>query len=79
MQVLRVHHYGETAEEDRRITIAPAQVSVIAAEVDDVQLQGRSVRKTTILMSDGASIDVNVNHADLDLLETTVGAFYIGD
>lgn len=77
-QVLRVHHYGDTTEEDRRITLSPSNITVVAAEAEDSVVNGRSVRKVTVLMVDGGSVDVVVNHADLELMESAVGSFCFG-
>ena len=78
MQTLRVHSYGETAEDDRRVTIAPNNVVALAASTEDTQVQGRTLRGVSVLFIDGGSMDLVVDHADLQLLETTIGAFSFG-
>ena len=75
MSTLRVAHYGETPEEDRRITLAPANICAIAAETEDVQVQGRTLRNVSVLFIDGGSMALTVDHSDLELLENTVGAY----
>ena len=74
-QRLTVLHYGETTQEDRRITLSPMNIVLVAAEVDDVVVNGRSVRKVTVLFLDQSSVDVVVNHADLELMEAAIGSF----
>ena len=74
-QKLTVHNYGATAEEDRRITLAPANINLAAATTEDSIVNGRSVRVVTILFVDGGSVDITVNHADLSLLEEAIGTF----
>jgi hypothetical protein len=78
MQTLRVHSYGETPEDDRRVTIAPNNVVALAASTDDVQVQGRSLRAISVLFVDGGAMDLVVDHADLQLLEDTIGAYSFG-
>lgn len=77
-QILRVHHYGEKPEEDRRITISPSMVTTVAASVEDVVLNGRSLRNVSVLYDSGGSIDITINHADLELLESAIGSFCLG-
>lgn len=79
LQKLTVHHYAEIAEEERRITLSPMNITVIAANVEDTLVNGRSVRPVTVLFTDGGSIDLVVNHADLELLESAVGTFCFGE
>jgi len=78
MQTLRVHSYGDVAEDDRRVTIAPNNVVALAASTDDVQVQGRSLRAISVLFVDGGAMDLVVDHADLQLLEDTIGAYSFG-
>ena len=75
MHTLRVYHYGATPEEDRRITLSPANVAMLASETEDVQVQGRTVRNISVLFVDGGSVGVTVAHDDLELLEATIGAY----
>ena len=77
-QKLTVHHYGETAEDDRRITLSPQNIHLVAAKVEDSNVNGRSVREVTVLFTDGGSADMVVNHSDLELLESAIGSFYLG-
>jgi hypothetical protein len=77
LQTLRIHHYGEVEADDRRITVAPINVVALSAKTEDNTVQGRSVREIAVIFLDGGQIVVNVNHADLELLEGTIGAFCI--
>ena len=75
MQRLTVHCYAEDAKEERRVTLSPMNVTLIAAEIDDVVVNNRSVRKVSVLFTDGGSVDLIVNHSDLSLLESAIGSF----
>lgn len=75
LQVLRVHHYGETPADDKRITISPHNVLLIAAATEDITVQDRSVRNVNILFADNGSAEVNINHSDLEMLESAIGSF----
>lgn len=74
-KVLTVFHYGELESDNKRITVSPQNVAALATDPLDSTAQGRSVRKTTVLMLDGGSLDLTVNHEDLTLLEEAIGAF----
>lgn len=78
MEVLRVHHYGAKTEDDRRVTISPGMVTAISAGVDDEMINGRSLRRISVSLVDGGSLDLSVNHADLSLLERAIGSFCMG-
>jgi hypothetical protein len=75
MKRLTVHHYGETTEEDKRITISPANIFALAADVEDVVVNGRTLRNVVVLGIDGGSIPLTVNHADLSILEEATGSY----
>lgn len=74
-QKLTVLHRSANPEEERRITIAPTNVTVVAAATEDVQVNGRSLRAATVLFSDGGSIDLLLDHSDLEMLETAIGSY----
>lgn len=74
-QTLTVYHYGDDSKEDRRITIGPMNVAVVAAATEDVTAQGRSLRGVTVMFLDGASLDLRINHADLEKLEMAIGGY----
>ncbi len=75
LQKLTITHYEEDSKDDRRVTLSPGNVGMIAAEIDDCTVNNRSVRKVSILFLDGNSVELTVNHADLELLETAIGSF----
>lgn len=75
LQKLTLHHYGETTTDDRRITLSPMNITVVAAAIEDSMVNGRSLRQVTVLFGDGGSIDLNINHADLELIEGAIGSF----
>jgi hypothetical protein len=77
-QKLTVYHYSNDPTEERRITISPNLVTVIAAGVSDIVINGRSVRNVTVLFTDGGSIDLNINHLDLEALEGAIGTYSMG-
>jgi hypothetical protein len=74
-QKLTIHHYDEDPKEERRITLSPANIAVVAACIEDISVKGRSLRKVTVLFLDGASVDLTINHSDLELLEAATGSF----
>lgn len=75
LQKLTVHNYSENKDEERRITLSPDKITVVAAGVEDVLLNGRSLRTATILFLDGGSIDLLINHADLEMIEGAIGSY----
>jgi hypothetical protein len=75
---LTVTHHGETTEEDRRITISPMNVVVVAAGVEDTAVNGRMLRRVTVLFTDGGSADLVINHSDLQMLESAIGSYCLG-
>jgi len=78
LEVLRVLSYGETPEQDLRITISPMNVLAIVAENEDSTIQGRAVRRVDVLLGEGEQLSVVVNHQDLELLERAIGSFCLG-
>lgn len=78
LQILRVQHYGETPADDRRVTIQVANIDAVVAMNEDIEINGRALRNVTVLYTSGRSIDVTVNHADLELLESATGSFCLG-
>jgi hypothetical protein len=75
---LTVHHYSEDPTEERRITISPMNITVIAAAIDDIKIGPRTVRAISVLFVDGGSIELNVSHMDLEVLEEAVGSYCLG-
>jgi len=77
-QKLTVYCYNEDPKEDRRITLSPINITIIAAHVEDEVINGRSLRRVAILFVDGGSVEMLVNHSDLELLEGAIGSFCLG-
>lgn len=75
MQKLTVFHYGETTEEDRRITLSLMNITVVAAATEDTTVNGRSLRSVAVLFTDGSSVDLLINHEDMMTIETAVGSY----
>ena len=72
---LTITHYAAVKEEERRITMSPSNIALIAAKTEDVEINGRSLREVSVLFMDGESVDVVVNHSDLQLMEEAIGAY----
>ena len=77
-QKLTLSHYSDIPEEERRVTLSPGNIVAVAAEMEDKTVANRSLRAVTIMFLDGGSIDLVINHADLETLESAVGAYCIG-
>lgn len=75
VSILRIDHYGDTEDQNRRMTLSPSNICGLAAEMDDTIVQGRSLRRVGVMMMDGEEILLVVNHADLALMERAVGSF----
>jgi len=78
MQQLTVYHYGDTTAEDKRITLSPGNIALIAANTEDATVNGRSLVNTSVLFMEGGSIDLLINHQDLQKLEAAVGSYCLG-
>ena len=48
MEKLTVHCYAENLEEERRITISPSNVTVVAAKIEDKVLRGLTLREVAV-------------------------------
>jgi hypothetical protein len=70
--------YAEKPEDERRVTLSPQLITVVAAQIEDVQVNGRSLRAVSVLFMDGGSVDLLLNHQDLETLETAVGSYGFG-
>lgn len=77
-QRLTVLNYSDDPTEEKRITIGPGHVTLIAADTEDVVIKGRNLRRVTLMFTDGGSVDLTINHADLDKLEAAIGSYYHG-
>jgi len=73
LRVLTVTSYGETPEEDLRVTLNGQVIKMVAAK--DVVAQGRSAKETTILFMDSEPVTLILNLVDLMQLESVIGAY----
>lgn len=78
VQRLTMHSYSEDIAQERRITISPMQVSIVAAAIEDITIRGLSLRNVDIMFADGQSIALILNHADLSTLESAIGSYCLG-
>jgi len=76
IQKLTVHGYSENSADERRVTLSPSQIVSVIAEVEDVTINNRSLRNVCVVFLDGGSMDIILNHGDLELLESAIGNFY---
>lgn len=74
-QRLTVHHHAEDPKESRRITFSPMQIMAVVATEDDIVVNNRALRAVSVLFTEGNSVDVLVNHADLERLEAAIGSY----
>ncbi len=75
IQVLKVHHYGESEAEDRRIVLSPQNLLMVASGLEDVVIRGRTLATVSILDISGNCISLNLSHADLATLESAIGSY----
>lgn len=74
MRVLTLHSFGETPEEDFRVTLSAMSIKMVAAQ--DGMVQNRPIKVTTILfMDDPETVTLNLSDFDLTQLESVVGAY----
>jgi hypothetical protein len=73
MRVLTLQHFGETASDNLQVTLAPMSIKMVAAR--DAEVQGRSVKETTILFLDSEPIELNLSPIDLMQVESVVGSY----
>lgn len=78
MKVLTVHCYAEDPSQERRVTLSPGLITVIAAGTEDVEINGKARRLAQVMFMDGGTVDLFVDHSDLLLLEETIGAYCLG-
>jgi hypothetical protein len=78
LQKLTVRNYDELPENEKRITLSPDKINLVAAGIEDIKINGRALRQVTVLFLDGGSVDLVVDHADLELLEGAIGSFCLG-
>ena len=73
MRVLTVTSFGETAQEDLRVTLSPMNIKMTAAK--DGEVQGRPIKMVAVLFMDGESVELNLNEYDLLQVENVIGAY----
>jgi hypothetical protein len=74
---LTVHHYDISKENEKRVTLSPNNINLLATNIEDTIINGLSLRKVTVLFLQGDPIDLLVNHADLEKMERAIGSFYL--
>lgn len=79
MKCLTVHCYAEDPAQERRVTLSPGLITVIAAATEDTTIRGKARRMVTVMFMDGGSVDLALDHADLTMLEEAIGGFCMGD
>lgn len=75
MQRLTVQCYAELPEEERRVTLSPTLITVIIAHNEDITLNNRPLRPVQVVFMDGNSVDLILDHADLNKLEEAIGSY----
>ena len=78
IETLTVQHYAEDIRDVKRVTLSAYKINFIGASVDDVVINGLSVRPVEIWFEEGSMLSLIVSHSDLDLLEKAVGSFRLG-
>lgn len=73
LRVLTLQHYGETPEEDQRVTLSAISIKMVAAQLGT--MQGRPVNLTSILFLDSDPVNLVLNDIDLRQLESVVGTY----
>jgi hypothetical protein len=74
MRVLTLNSFGETPEEDFRVTLSAMNIKMVAAQ--DGMIQNRPVKVTTVLfIGDSECVTLNLSDFDLNQLENCVGAY----
>ena len=75
MRVLTITSFGETPELNARVTLAAMNIKMVSAV--DGEMQGRSVKMTTILFLDDPHGKVELALSEFDLLqiESVVGSY----
>ena len=74
MRVLTLHAFGETPEDDFRVTLSAISVKMIIAQ--DGVLQDRPIKQVTVLfMDDSEPVQLSLSEFDLLQLESVVGGY----
>lgn len=77
LRVLTLTHYGPTEAENRIVTLSLINIAMIAAEVENVSLQNRQVRRLQVLLLDGEAVDLALSDLDLHQLQQAVGVYVL--
>lgn len=78
MKTLTVHCYAEDPTQERRVTLSPGLITVIAAATEDTMISGKARRMVTVMFVDSSSLDLFLDCSDLLMLEETIGSFCMG-
>lgn len=73
LRVLTVVSYGETENENDRVTLNSLEIQMTAAR-DDIR-QGRPVKRTSVMFKDGAYVELFLNDMDLLEVEQAIGTY----
>lgn len=73
LRVLTVVNYGDTEEENERLTLNSMEIQMTSAK-DDVK-QGRPLKKTVVMFKSGAFLEFYFNEMDLLSIEQAIGTF----
>lgn len=73
IRVLTVQHFGETEEENTRITLSPLNIKMTAA--NPTIRQNREMFKVSVLFLEGDSVELFVTEMDLLQIERAVGMY----
>jgi hypothetical protein len=61
-----------------RVTFSPGHINfIIAGDSTYSIVEGRDLRRTNVIMVDGANVEVLISEIDLLMLESTIGAFFL--
>lgn len=72
-RVLRLHSYGNTKEEDSRVTFSSSYIKYL--EATDSFIQERLVKKVIVSFIEGEDKVIFINELDLVHLESIVGMY----
>ena len=75
LQTLTLHCYAENPSEERRMTLTPYKIDFVSAAIDDIVINGRSLRPIAVIFEEGLTLELILNHQDLEKLEAAVGAY----
>jgi hypothetical protein len=73
IRVLTFTHYGDTPEENARMTLSPVSIKLLAAYEDTKQ--GRPVKRVSVLFLEGDVTEIFVSDMDLLTIERAVGMY----